>query len=79
MSYKTYKIRRFKNGRSKDGQTFTNYSITIPVEIASQLPDDIRFVCELTDSGILFRPAEKEETGIELPSWAKNTNGSTHT
>lgn len=71
-SDKTYKIRKFVNGRRKTGEPFTNYSLTIPVQIAEKLPDGIRFTCELTDEGILFRPAVRvEDDAISLPSWAK--------
>lgn len=69
---KTYKIRKFVNGHRKDETPFTNYSLTIPVQIAQKLPDTIRFTCELTDEGILFRPVAKaEDDAISLPSWAK--------
>lgn len=71
-SDKTYKIRKFVNGRRKTGEPFLNYSLTIPVQIAEKLPESIRFTCELTDDGILFKPVTKvEEDTIPLPSWAK--------
>lgn len=68
---RTYKIRRFTNGQSKGGKEFTNYSLTVPANIASQLPPDILFECALTEDGILFRPSlDGQEDQIELPTWA---------
>ena|SRR5436190_16863707 len=74
---KTYKIRKFQNGRNKDGQPFINYSLTIPTPIAEKLPADMQFACELTTEGILFRPADEEVEAVELPTWAKGQNGKT--
>ena len=78
MSFKSYKIRKFQNGRNKDGDPFINYSLTIPSPIAEKLPEDMHFECELTDDGILFRPAVEEVVDVNLPGWAKNQrNGKT--
>jgi hypothetical protein len=68
---RTYKIRRFTNGQSRDGQKFTNFSLTIPAAIAEKLPVDMLFECELTEDGILFRPVQEPATTVELPSWAQ--------
>lgn len=46
---KAYKVRRFQNGRNASGVPFYNYSLTIPTEIAEQMPDDLRFQVELID------------------------------
>lgn len=68
---RTYKIRRFVNGASKGGKEFTNYSLTVPSNIASQLSPDLLFECVLTKEGILFRPSSAtDENAIELPAWA---------
>jgi hypothetical protein len=49
-----------------------NYSLTIPTTIARELPDEIRFYCELTDEGILFRPVEQGQgENLDLPAWAE--------
>jgi hypothetical protein len=73
---KTYKIRKFQNGKNKKGDPFINYSLTIPSNVAESLPEDITFSCELTEDGILFRPASPESESVNLPSWAeKNGNG----
>jgi len=77
MSFKSYKIRKFQNGRNKDGEPFINYSLTIPSPIAEKLPEDMHFECELTDDGILFRPAVEEVVDVNLPGWAKSQNGKT--
>lgn len=71
MSAKTYKIRKFQNGRNQKGETYTNYSLTVPGPIAEHLPTEMSFTCELTEDGILFKPAHSQEESIELPSWAK--------
>jgi hypothetical protein len=44
---RTYKIRRFQNGRSAKGDPFYNYSLTVPSPLAEQLPNDIHYGCEL--------------------------------
>lgn len=67
-----YKVRRFQNGRNAKGEPFMNYSLTIPTAIAEALPDEMRFSCELTEDGLLFRPGTGQETSVELPEWAKN-------
>lgn len=72
---KAYKIRKFQNGRNREGQPFINYSLTIPSQIAEQLPESMQFECELTDEGILFRPSEPTEESVKLPEWAKAQNG----
>lgn len=74
---RSYKIRKFQNGRNSKGDPFWNYSLTIPTEIATQLPDSNQYLCKLTNEGILFTPVEGNEGPIELPAWAKGTgNGS---
>lgn len=72
---RTYKIRRFANGRRKNGDPFINHSLTIPSHIAEQLPENMQFACELTEDGILFRPSPSESESVELPKWAKNGKG----
>jgi hypothetical protein len=75
---KTYKIRKFQNGRNSAGEPFINFSLTIPTPIAEKLPKDMQFSCELTADGILFRPVEGSAEVVELPDWAKSeANGST--
>ena len=72
---KTYRIRKFQNGKSRDGKPYINYSLTIPSPIAERLPADMDFACELTKDGILFKPAAEVEEVVELPAWAKSGNG----
>lgn len=72
---KTYKIRKFQNGKNKAGDPFINYSLTIPSAVAEALPEDMQFACELTDEGILFKPAQSEAETVQLPAWAKRENG----
>jgi hypothetical protein len=74
-SVKAYKIRKFQNGRNRTtGDPYVNYSLTIPTEIAEMLPEEMRYECELTPDGILFRPVESEEAKVTLPAWAQNGN-----
>jgi hypothetical protein len=68
---RSYKVRRFQNGKNGSGDPFWNYSITIPTHIATELPADMQYICEVTKDGILFRPAESGEAPVELPEWAK--------
>lgn len=68
---RSYKIRRFQNGKNGDGDPFWNYSITIPTNIATKLPPDMQYACEVTEQGILFTPAEAAEAPVELPAWAQ--------
>jgi hypothetical protein len=69
MSGKTYKIRKFKNGQSQSGDDFVNFSLTVPSDIARQLPENLKFSCKLTKEGILFSPVEAGKE--ELPEWAR--------
>jgi hypothetical protein len=46
---KSYKVRRFQNGKNSQGKPFYNHSLTIPSEIAEQLPEDMRFEIELLE------------------------------
>jgi hypothetical protein len=72
---RTYKIRKFQNGRSKSGEAYMNYSLTIPTEIAERLPPDIQYACTMDESGIHFTPVEGTTRPVETPSWALPRNG----
>lgn len=68
-----YKIRRITK---EDGSLITA-SLGIPNEIAAELPSDVRFDVELTDEGILFRPAAARVSPTERPKWLDDaTSGS---
>lgn len=67
MAGRTYKIR--KNAAGTKGRQVV-YRLTVPPEIARNLPDDVEFSVELTEDGILYRPVV-EPAEPELPSWAK--------
>jgi hypothetical protein len=67
---RSYKIRRFQNGKSSSGKPFFNYSLTVPTEIALKLPDDQTYECELVERGILFVPSGSNEP-VDLPEWAQ--------
>lgn len=66
-----YKIRKFQNGKNKDGQPFISYSMTIPADIAEQLPAELLFSIELSEDGILFRPSGRTSYDPPLPTWAE--------
>lgn len=71
-SSKAYKIRIGANGPSRKARTNSmHYVITIPSDIA-ELVKDKEFIFELTDEGILLRPAEKvSPVSRPLPEWVK--------
>jgi hypothetical protein len=75
----TYKLRKLRKPDTPEGQ-FDAASIAIPMDIAKNLPDGLQFTAELTDEGILFRPARVVAGEPEqLPAWlkeAKPSNGS---
>jgi hypothetical protein len=58
---RTYKIRAYRNGTSKLGRDHVNYSLTVPAEVASQVPEGVVFTFEATEDGFLFRRAEAPE------------------
>lgn len=72
MNQRTYKIRKFANGKNRRGFPFINYSLTIPAPIAEKLPEDMQFSCELTDEGLLFKPVSPDQETVVLPEWAAN-------
>jgi hypothetical protein len=78
INQRTYKIRKFANGKARSGQAFINYSLTIPSHIAERLPEDMQFSCELTDAGLLFRPVQPQ-IEVELPPWAAQEDGKEET
>lgn len=69
MSQRLYKIRRFSNGKNTDGEPFSNYSLTVPPQIARAIPEGLQFSAELTDAGLLYKPVEKEE--VSTPAWVE--------
>lgn len=77
MANKTYKIRKFQNGKDKNNKPFINYSLTIPSHIAEKLPESATYACEVTNEGILFRPATQSEEQVTIPEWAKSFGGPT--
>ena len=78
---RAYKIRRFQNGKNRNNEPFYNYALTVPTEIAEQLPKGMQYTCEATDEGLLFRPVTGKPEKPKLPEWAsaKPENGSKKT
>lgn len=70
MADRTYKIRKSVSGPSRR----TVYRLTVPPDVAKAIPEDAEFVVELTEEGLLYRPAE-DAPEPELPSWAKKKRG----
>lgn len=72
---RAYKVRKFQNGRGRDGTPFYNYALTIPTEIARALPVEIQYECVPTEEGLLFKPVDPEGEKVEMPSWAQRNGG----
>lgn len=72
---KSYKMRKFENGRNKQNKPFINYSLTLPTPLAEklieQMGDDIEFEIDLTEDGILYKPREAQEDLPETLPFAK--------
>jgi hypothetical protein len=54
------KLQRFENGAT----------LYLPAAIARMIPKDARFICQLTEEGVMFRRVEL--VTIEAPSWVHN-------
>jgi hypothetical protein len=67
MAERTYKIRRSQAGSTRQQIV---YRLTVPPDIAANVPEDTEFVPEMTEEGILYRPVT-DRPQRELPSWAK--------
>lgn len=66
---RSYKLRRV---RDKDGKLVTA-SIGVPPTISEILPEDMRFIPEFTEEGLIYRPASGKEGKSEptdVPEWA---------
>lgn len=59
-----YNVRKAKG---KNG--YIAYSLTIPNHVAEVLPEDVQFSIELTDEGILYRPAQSVAETVDKPAW----------
>jgi hypothetical protein len=71
---RTYRLRAIPNGqRSSDGQRYTNYSFTVPPEIASKVPDGMEFECSVDEDGIHYRPVSSSR--VNLPSSTGEATG----
>ena len=68
MAERSYKIRASQAGANG---TQTVYRLTVPPDIARQLDPKLEFTVELTDEGLLYRPADEASKEPELPSWAR--------
>jgi hypothetical protein len=66
-----YKIRSFTTGKSKGGSEYKAFSLTVPSDIATALPENMTFIPRMTDEGLLYVPSTKPEGALELPEWAK--------
>lgn len=68
LSCRTHKN---KNGRGKT--EYAIYSLQVPDEIGRLVPVGTRFIVELNDVGIVFRPvipaSEGSPTPVEVPGW----------
>ena len=73
QSQKSYKMRKGATGPSRKGKTKSeHYVLTVPVEIGDMLCGR-SFTCELTNDGILYRPAEKVAPyTLPTPEWVND-------
>lgn len=55
---------------NRTGRGRMYYSINVPRQLGDLIPPETRFIAELTDEGILFRPAGKAPPP-EVPNWIK--------
>lgn len=70
MAERSYKIRPSQAGANG---TQTVYRLTVPPEIARDLDPTLEFVPELTEEGLLYRPAASKPVEKKLPAWAKKS------
>lgn len=73
MSKKTRRIRSRKTTATRGKGEYTVYTISIPEEIATKVPEGMRFKIELTEEGILLRPVLPEPSR-PIPSWCKDAS-----
>lgn len=69
MMSRSYKLRAIQNGRTSGGDTYVNFAITVPPEIARQVPDGMQFDCTWDETGIHYTPISQREPPAR-PSWA---------
>jgi hypothetical protein len=65
-------MRAYKLRRAKQSDSVTSYSLAVPPEVARAISTETRFLCELTEEGILYRPVRPEEVvdTVAVPAWA---------
>ena len=65
--------RRVRRKKQKTaGRNYTIYWIGLPAEIGNKIPADMEFTVELTEEGILFKPAKPrngKQAPLKLPKW----------
>lgn len=71
-----YKIRHYVSGKGKSGTEYKNYSLTVPIEIAESLPENMQFIPRVLDEsdglkGLLFEPVDIHQT--KTPTWVQNS------
>lgn len=69
---KTTKVRR--GTVTSRGKLAYTYAVSVPPALAALVPADARFLCELTDDGILFRLV-RDEPSAAPPAWATGRKG----
>ena len=67
MTQRTYKVRG--GGVNKAGRPRA-YRLTVPPDVADAIPEGTEFTVEMTEDGLLYRPAERQPER-QLPSWAR--------
>ena len=65
MGY-AYKIRRVKQSRG-----YMSYTLSVPSEMAAQIPDNVKFEVEWNADGLLYRPVRNAASEEAAPEWTR--------
>jgi hypothetical protein len=67
VAARRYKIRKSLAGKKRQQ---TVYRLTVPPDIARQIPEDQEFTVDWNEEGLIYRPAGKDDPPPP-PSWAR--------
>lgn len=68
ISMKTFRLRI---ARRPGTDRISSVTLAVPLHLAELIPQDQEFVPELTDDGLLYRPAESPKIQEIAPTWAR--------
>lgn len=66
-SHGIYRIMKF----ARTPKSAERYLLSVPREVAERVPENVRFTCELTEAGILYRAFALPEPVESKATWAK--------